>query len=35
MKGVGASYPKWDEKTKRPINIELQINKLPRRAHGR
>jgi sulfur-oxidizing protein SoxA len=27
MKGVGASYPKWDEKTKRPINIELQINR--------
>jgi L-cysteine S-thiosulfotransferase len=27
MKGVGASYPKWDATAKRPINIELQINK--------
>lgn len=27
MKGVGASYPKWDEDSKKPINIELQINK--------
>ena len=27
MAGVGASYPKWDAKAKRPINIELQINK--------
>lgn len=27
MKGVGASYPKWDPDAKRPINIELQINK--------
>ncbi|MEC9342526.1 MAG: sulfur oxidation c-type cytochrome SoxA [Pseudomonadota bacterium] len=27
MKGVGASYPKWDADAKRPINIELQINK--------
>lgn len=27
MKGVGASYPKWDAASKRPINIELQIDK--------
>jgi sulfur-oxidizing protein SoxA len=27
MKGVGANYPKWDEKTKRPINIELRIDR--------
>jgi sulfur-oxidizing protein SoxA len=27
MKGVGASYPKWDAKDKRPIDVELQINK--------
>jgi len=27
MKGVGASYPKWDEDSQRPINVELQINK--------
>lgn len=27
MAGVGASYPKWDAEAKRPINIELQINK--------
>ena len=27
MKGVGARYPKWDEASKKPINIELQINK--------
>nr|MBX2884129.1 hypothetical protein [Granulosicoccus sp.] len=26
MKGVGAHYPKWDEKTGRPMNIELRIN---------
>ncbi len=26
MKGVGARYPKWDEKSQRPINIEGQIN---------
>lgn len=26
MKGVGANYPKWDEKTQRPKNIEAQIN---------
>ena len=27
MKGIGAHYPKWDAEAKRPINIELQINK--------
>ena len=27
MKGVGARFPKWDADSKRPINIELQINK--------
>ena len=27
MKGVAAHYPKWDADAKRPINIELQINK--------
>ena len=27
MAGVGAAYPKWDSEAKRPINIELQINK--------
>ncbi|MFP1633081.1 sulfur oxidation c-type cytochrome SoxA [Zhengella sp. ZM62] len=27
MKGVAANYPKWDADAKRPINIELQINK--------
>lgn len=27
MKGVGANYPKWDEGSKKPINIELRINK--------
>lgn len=27
MKGIGASFPKWDEDSQRPINIELQINK--------
>ncbi len=26
MKGVGANYPKWDEKNQRPKNIEAQIN---------
>ncbi|WP_420891172.1 sulfur oxidation c-type cytochrome SoxA [Minwuia thermotolerans] len=26
MKGVGASYPKWDAEAGRPINVELQIN---------
>ncbi len=27
MKDVGASYPKWDAKSGKPINVELQINK--------
>lgn len=27
MKGLGASYPKWDEASKRPINLELRIDK--------
>ena len=27
MKYVGAHYPKWDPETKKPINVELQINK--------
>lgn len=27
MAGVGATYPKWDAEAKRPINIELQIDK--------
>jgi sulfur-oxidizing protein SoxA len=27
MKGVGANYPKWDAQDKRPINMELRINK--------
>jgi len=27
MAGVGAAYPKWDAAAKRPINVELQINK--------
>lgn len=27
MKGVGASYPKWDADSGKPINVELQINK--------
>ena len=27
MKGIGANYPKWDEASKKPINIELQIDK--------
>ena len=26
MKGVGASYPKWDAASKRPMDLELQIN---------
>lgn len=26
MKGVGAHFPKWDPVSKRPIDIELQIN---------
>ncbi len=27
MQGVGASYPKWDADSGKPINIELRINK--------
>jgi len=27
MAGVGAAYPKWDADAKRPINVELQIDK--------
>lgn len=27
MKGVGASYPKWDADAKKPVNVELQIDK--------
>lgn len=27
MKGIGASFPKWDADSKKPINVELQINK--------
>ena len=27
MKGVGASYPKWDAASKKPLNVELQIDK--------
>ena len=27
MKDVGAHYPKWDADAKRPINVELQIDK--------
>ena len=27
MKGVGNSYPRYDEATKKPINIELRINR--------
>lgn len=27
MKSVGATYPKWDADAKRPINVELQIDK--------
>lgn len=26
LKGLGANYPKWDEASNRPINVELQIN---------
>jgi len=26
MKMVGATFPKWSEKNKKPINIELQVN---------
>ncbi|MEM5472294.1 sulfur oxidation c-type cytochrome SoxA [Hoeflea sp. AS60] len=27
MKGIGAHFPKWDADSKKPINVELQINK--------
>lgn len=27
MKGIGANYPKWDPDAKKPVNIELQIDK--------
>lgn len=27
MAEVGATYPKWDPETQRPVNVELQINK--------
>jgi sulfur-oxidizing protein SoxA len=27
MKDVGAHFPKWDADAKRPINVELQIDK--------
>lgn len=27
MKGIGASYPKWNEDEGKPLNVELQINK--------
>lgn len=27
MKGVGANFPKWDDDAKKPINVELQIDK--------
>ena len=27
MKGIGASFPKWDADSNKPINVELQINK--------
>lgn len=27
MRGVGASYPKWDEASGKPINVELRIDK--------
>jgi len=26
MKAVGATYPKWDEATSKPMNVELKIN---------
>ena len=34
MKDVGASYPKWDSDSGRPINIELQINKCREKNMG-
>ena len=34
MKGIAANYPKWDKDAKRPINIELQINKCREKNMG-
>lgn len=34
MKGVGASYPKWDPETKRPIDIELRIDQCRKERMG-
>lgn len=34
MKGIAAHYPKWDADAKRPINIELQINKCREKNMG-
>lgn len=34
MKDVGAHYPKWDADAKRPINIELQIDKCRKENMG-
>ena len=34
MKDVAANYPKWDADAKRPINIELQINKCREKNMG-
>lgn len=34
MKGIAANYPKWDADSKRPIDIELQINKCREKNMG-
>lgn len=34
MKDVGAHYPKWDADAKRPINVELQIDKCRKENMG-
>ncbi|MCF8478396.1 MAG: sulfur oxidation c-type cytochrome SoxA [Pseudolabrys sp.] len=34
MKDVGATYPKWDADDKRPINVELQIDKCREKNMG-
>ena len=34
MKGIAANYPKWDAAEKRPINIELQINRCRKERMG-
>lgn len=34
MKGVGAHYPKWDQASGKPINIELQINNCRKNQMG-